>query len=157
MIIDTVGSNIRFEKLNNSIFCRKAFVSIHRRIYQIPIFQRILEYRDSSTTLLDSSIIRRSLFNDSCVERISGYIHYGTNAPDLEDTRKISIEIMNLDKEGTSSKKQENNVEIKQKRKTKKAGTWKLTWKKKEIKDKEIGSSKPMISSTSMLPMTENL
>ena len=64
---------------------------------------------------------------------------------------------MNLDKEGTSSKKQENNVEIKQKRKTKKAGSWKLTWKKKEIKDKEIGSSKPMISSTSMLPMTENL
>ena len=31
--------------------------------------------------------------------------------PDLEDTRKISIESLNSDKEGTSCKKQENNVE----------------------------------------------
>ena len=32
---------------------------------------------------------------------------------DFEDTRKTSVEIMNSDKEGTSSKKKENNEEKK--------------------------------------------
>ena len=42
---------------------------------------------------------------------------------------------MTSDKGRTSSKKQENNEEKKtlKKSKTKKAGSWKLTWKKKEI------------------------
>ena len=42
---------------------------------------------------------------------------------------------MNSYKEGTSSKKQKIMLKKKhqQKRKTKKAGSWKLTWKKKEI------------------------
>ena len=43
---------------------------------------------------------------------------------------------MNSDKEGTSSKKQKIMLKKKhqQKRKTKKAGSWKLTWKKKKLK-----------------------
>ena len=80
--------------------------------------------------------------------------------PDLEDTRKISVEIMNSDKEGTSSKKQENNDEKKtlKKEEKNKSGILEAYVEEKKIKAicKEIGSSKSKISSTSMLSTNEN-